>query len=121
MGRKKKAIAHTADSITALQSPTGRKELECRVCNSEWVIVSMEVGSIVCSRCVTKMVAPPENPSTPKPSSGYPRGWHLKVVYEAEDGKYFSKGKEITKKEAVLLLGTTDSGTAPKSTRSKSK
>ncbi len=121
MGRKKKTTTQTTESIAAFQSPSDRKDLECRVCNSEWVSVSMEVGSIVCARCVSKMVAPPENPSTPKPSSGYPRGWHLKVVYEAEDGKYFSKGKEITKKEADALSSNADIGTTPKSTRTKSK
>lgn len=86
--------------------PAGYKDLECKVCHIEWIEVTMDVGAIICDRCVALMVGPPEEIKPKPPITGYPRGWHLKSLF-IDNGKYFSKGKEITKKEANLLINPT--------------
>jgi len=107
MGRKKKSETISDTTNIRLMSRQARQELECRVCHIETCIVSMEVGSVVCDYCVSLMVGPPELPPQLRPKSGYPRGWHLKMLFISDDGKYFSRGVEVTKEESKLLTRAT--------------
>jgi len=103
MGRRKKVVASEQTETTLdtrMKTRSHRKELECRICHFESCIVAMDVGSVICDYCVALMAGPPELPTQLRPKTGYPRGWHLKMIFISEDGKYFSKGVEVTKEEA---------------------
>lgn len=80
----------------------GLQTLTCSKCQFEDVLVALDVSSVICSNCVSLMVAPPEHVTQKKETTGMPRGWHFKKAFQFE-GKYYSKGKEITKKEFDLL------------------
>jgi ribosomal protein S27E len=81
---------------------TGRKYLLCSKCESEEILVSNDIGKVICPYCVQTMVAPPEN-YTSHPKSDKPRGWHFKKYFE-HDGVVYSRGKEITDKKEIAAL-----------------
>lgn len=60
---------------------------------SEWSSVGDTATAVLCSRCVQKVVDPPEIKSQYK-SKGYPRGWQFRKEFIHEDGTVYHKGKE---------------------------
>lgn len=105
--------------------------MECNECgNEEDYIPSKTATGLICSRCVSKMVAPPDPPkSVTKANSASPeekaakaaekekkkaeklekmktrgrgKGWHLKRLFEY-DGKFYSFGKEIDANSALKI------------------
>jgi len=60
---------------------------------SEWSSVGDTATAVLCSRCVQKVVDPPEIKSTYK-SKGFPRGWQFRKEFVHEDGTVYHKGKE---------------------------
>ena len=81
---------------------TGRKYLLCSKCESEEILVSNDIGKVICPYCVQSMIAPPENYNS-HPKSDKPRGWHFKKYFEHE-GVVYSRGKEITDKKEIAAL-----------------
>ena len=103
-----------------LRKSSRKKDLECYVCNTIWVVVSSDVSRVMCHRCVALMVGPPEELNRPEPT-GYQRGWHLRKLFISEDGKYFNRGTEITKKEAEMLDQVPDITPTKKSKKTAEK
>jgi ribosomal protein S27E len=104
----------------------GNQELECSKCKDEIVMVSKDTSSVICSKCVQMMIPPPVEVKKVKKlaQTDYPRGWHRKKLFISNDGKYFTKGKEITKEQADKLnvpTGTTKKTKSVKKKTSKTK
>jgi len=70
-----------------------RKYLICKECNFHEVLVSFEVGSVICGNCVQKMVGAPAGITPKSTEEKFPRGWALKARYVHTDGRVFVKGK----------------------------
>lgn len=77
---------------------SGKKWLICSICGDEEMRVGGDVKSIICPRCVQRMVDPPDLPEfrPAKESDNWPKGWWLKLRYEAPNGKLYSKGEEVS-------------------------
>lgn len=109
-------------SGTGRPARKGLKTIDCLICHSP-VLVDHGTVAAACGTCVAKvMPAPavrvvnkePKLTKSGKPRakrgegkkyqpSGFPRGWHFKIVYKHTDGRFFSRKKEITKAQAVAL------------------
>lgn len=92
--------------------------INCVFCKSS-VEVTADTKSILCGRCVSRLVGSPAeigkkptDTTTPKVKkekkakkvqtttgarAGYGRGWHLKKHFEAPDGKVYSFGELVKK------------------------
>jgi len=91
--KTKKTVATNADSrLKSLE----RKTLICKECNIVTVVVSHDIGAVVCAYCVQQQVGPPENSKPKNPGEKFPRGWHFKQRYVHTDGRVFCKGVETS-------------------------
>jgi len=63
--------------------------------------VDIDAVKVVCSRCFTLMVPPPEEKAEYVPS-GHPPGWHFMTEYVDKDGNVFHRGKEQPKLKGTL-------------------
>ncbi len=66
-----------------------------------WTTVGETATAVLCSRCVQKVVEPPEIKSRYK-SKGFPRGWQFRKEFVHEDGTVYHKGVEQTKLKGTL-------------------
>lgn len=103
----------------------GFHTVNCLICHAG-VEVDRDTRAVACGSCVARVIpgpvhkpvkAPPKEPKLTKSGkprakrgegkkyvpSGFPRGWHFKVLYKHTDGKYYSRGKEITAVKAKKL------------------
>lgn len=71
-----------------------------RRCN-EWSDVGETATAVLCYKCVSKTVPPPEIKSG-YISKGHPRGWQFMKVFVHTDGMVFHKGKEQPKLKGTL-------------------
>lgn len=81
---------------------TGRHYVICSECSKEELEVSIDIGSVVCARCVQKMIAPPAGYIN-KEKSDKPRGWHFKQYFE-HNGVVYSKGVEVSDVDEIKRL-----------------
>lgn len=81
---------------------TGETFLLCRECNMEEIAVSVDTKSVICPRCVQRMVPAPVL-SVAKPKSDKPRGWHFKKYFEHE-GVVYSMGEIVTDRSEIAEL-----------------
>jgi hypothetical protein len=95
---------------------TGKHILYCSQCDDGSMEVSLEITKFICSYCVQKLVAPPENYKKSE-HEGYQRGWHFKKRYEAPDGKIYAFGKLVEEGENATAEQMSDNSSAPKKTR----
>jgi len=95
---------------------TSFSNLNCSCGNT--VRVDSNTTAVICHMCVTRMVGIHVKPNPKDDESrivwrrqvaekkeaaaarrelykGFPRGWHLKSEYKAEDGRVFQRGKEV--------------------------
>jgi hypothetical protein len=89
-----------------LMSISEMKDMECSKCHNTTAYVSVDVTKLICHRCVAIMAGPPEEfllKQIKSETASYPRGWHLKHIFISEGGKYYTKGREITKAEAKVI------------------
>ena len=113
---KRKITKATASVKKFLKSGKNPKKLlMCKVCDTEEVEVSFDIGAVTCARCVQRMVAPPPPVAQKKPEGErFPRGWHFKQRYVHTDGRVFCKGVEtgetdtpkVEKKKKVVAKKT---------------
>ena len=89
-------------SRTEVMKTSGRQYLVCKECNNEEVLVSTDIGTVTCGRCVQRMSAPPENRQSAV-KSDKPRGWHFKMYFE-QNGVVYSKGEIVTDKKEIAKL-----------------
>lgn len=97
---KRKSKKLTDSEKNNLTAVIGSKYLTCNSCEVEEVIVNNNISKVTCSKCVQKLVTPPE---TPQEKSDKPRGWHLKPYFE-HNGNIYSKGKLITDSDQIKKL-----------------
>jgi len=90
--------------------------MDCFFCGS-LVSADTDTRAILCSRCTARLAGTPteinkfpkrevdmseivakspSTPKTPKPTTGFGRGWHLKKEFTAPNGEKYSFGKLIT-------------------------
>jgi len=89
-------------SRAEVMKTSGRQYLVCKECNNEEVLVSTDIGTVTCGRCVQRMSAPPENRQSAV-KSDKPRGWHFKMYFE-QNGVVYSKGEIVTDKKEIAKL-----------------
>lgn len=74
-------------------SKPGGKYWKGHLCDS-WSSVSNDCVSVLCSRCVQKIVEPPVIRGAGGPKSDKPKGWKFMKVFVAQDGTVYHKGEE---------------------------
>lgn len=84
-----KSKSRTVDDPELSRKKMSRKEINCKICGVD-IVVSGDVGKITCWKCVSQLVAPPEEK---KSSSKRPRGWHKKQRYVDKDGHVYAYGR----------------------------
>ena len=86
----------------------GKRYMQCKVCQSEYVQTGEETVAVTCSRCVTRICISQMSleemmPSLRKKvSTGRPPGWHFMNEFVDKDGSVFHKGKEQPKLKGTL-------------------
>ena len=86
----------------------GKRYMQCKVCQSEYISVGEIVVAVTCSMCVQKkclshMSLEEMMPSLRKKSStGRPPGWHFMNEFVDKDGTVFHKGKEQPELKGTL-------------------
>jgi hypothetical protein len=86
MGLKRHKIG-----TSQILNTSDRKGLDYKECGRFVDNLSMDIKAVTCSRCVVKMIAPPEYKE--KPQEKRPRGWQLKKEYIAPDGTKYIRGR----------------------------
>ena len=78
----------------------GKRYMQCKVCQSEYVQTGEDAVAVTCSRCVQRLClkhTPLEEmmPSLmKKKTTGRPAGWHWMIEFVDKKGNVFHKGKE---------------------------
>ncbi len=85
----------------------GKRYVQCKHCQSEYVEVSDGAVAITCALCVQRLClnhTPLEEmmPSLKKKTTGRPAGWHWMVEFVDKDGNVFHKGKEQPELKGTL-------------------
>ena len=85
----------------------GKRFMQCKVCQSEYVQTGEEAVAVTCSRCVTRITVsqmPLEDffPSMKIKKTGRPPGWHFMREFVDKKGNVFHKGKEQTELKGTL-------------------
>jgi len=86
----------------------GKRYMQCKHCQSEYVQTSEDAVAVTCSRCVTiittsQMSLEDFYPSwKKKKSTGRPAGWHFMNEFVDKDGNVFHKGKEQPELKGTL-------------------
>ena len=86
----------------------GKRYMQCKHCQSEYVLVSENIVAATCSRCVTRittsqMALEDFYPSWKKKNkTGRPAGWHFMNEFVDKDGNVFHKGKEQPELKGTL-------------------
>ena len=85
----------------------GKRYMQCKVCQSEYVQTGEDAVAVTCSRCVQRLClkhTPLEEmvPSLKKKTTGRPPGWHWMSEFVDKKGNVFHKGKEQLKLKGTL-------------------
>ena len=87
---------------------SGKRYMQCKICQSEYVQTGEEAVAVTCSRCVTRITVsqmPLEDffPSWNKQKkTGRPPGWHFMNEFVDKKGNVFHKGKEQPELKGTL-------------------
>ena len=86
----------------------GKRYMQCKVCQSEYVQTSEDAVAITCSGCVTRITTSQMTledfyPSWKKQKkTGRPAGWHFMKEFVDKKGNVFHKGKEQLELKGTL-------------------
>ena len=85
----------------------GKRYMQCKVCQSEYVQTGEDAVAVTCSRCVTRITTSQMTledfyPSWKKKSTGRPPGWHFMKEFVDKKGNVFHKGEEQTELKGTL-------------------
>ena len=86
----------------------GKRFMQCKVCQSEYVQTGEDTVAVTCSTCVqriciSQMSLEEMMPSLRKKvSSGRPAGWHFMNEFVDKKGNVFHKGKEQPELKGTL-------------------
>ena len=96
--KKKEYISFTED---------GKRYMQCKVCQSEYVQIGEDAVAVTCSTCVqriciSQMSLEEMMPSLKIKKTGRPPGWHFMKEFVDKDGNVFHKGKEQPELKGTL-------------------
>ena len=85
----------------------GKRYMQCKHCQSEYVSVSEDTVAVTCSSCVTRITTSQMTledfyPSMKIKKTGRPPGWHFMKEFVDKDGNVFHKGKEQLELKGTL-------------------
>ena len=85
----------------------GKRYMQCKHCQSEYVQTSEEAVAVTCSRCVTRITTSQMTledffPSMKIKKTGRPPGWHFMKEFVDKKGNVFHKGKEQPELKGTL-------------------
>ena len=86
----------------------GKRYMQCKVCQSEYVSVGENIAAVTCSSCVTRITTGLMSledfyPSWKKQKkTGRPAGWHWMKEFVDKKGNVFHKGKEQPELKGTL-------------------
>ena len=85
----------------------GKRYMQCKVCQSEYVQTGEDAVAVTCSSCVTRITTSQMTledfyPSMKIKKTGRPAGWHWMKEFVDKDGNVFHKGKEQPKLKGTL-------------------
>ena len=85
----------------------GKRYMQCKVCQSEYVQTGEDTVAVTCSRCVTRITVSQMSledffPSMKIKKTGRPAGWHWMTEFVDKKGNVFHKGKEQPELKGTL-------------------
>ena len=85
----------------------GKRYMQCKVCQSEYVQTGEDAVAVTCSSCVTRITTSQMTledffPSMKIKKTGRPAGWHWMIEFVDKKGNVFHKGKEQSKLKGTL-------------------
>ena len=85
----------------------GKRFMQCKVCQSEYVQTGETTVAVTCSRCVTRITTSQMTledfyPSMKIKKTGRPAGWHWMKEFVDKKGNVFHKGKEQPELKGTL-------------------
>ena len=85
----------------------GKRYMQCKVCQSEYVQTGEDAVAITCSNCVTRITTSQMTledfyPSMNIKKTGRPPGWHWMKEFVDKKGNVFHKGKEQPELKGTL-------------------
>ena len=85
----------------------GKRFMQCKVCQSEYVSTSEDAVAVTCHRCVARICISQMSleemmPSLKIKKTGRPPGWHFMNEFVDKDGNVFHKGKEQPELKGTL-------------------
>ena len=85
----------------------GKRYMQCKVCQSEYVSTSEDAVAVTCSNCVVRITTSQMTledfyPSMKIKKTGRPAGWHWMTEFVDKDGNVFHKGKEQPELKGTL-------------------
>ena len=86
----------------------GKRYMQCKVCQSEYVQTGEDAVAVTCSSCVTRITTSQMSLEEMMPSfrkkklSGRPAGWHWMIEFVDKKGNVFHKGKEQPELKGTL-------------------
>ena len=86
----------------------GKRYMQCKVCQSEYVQTGEDTVAVTCSACVQRICISQMSleemiPSLrKKKTTGRPAGWHFMNEFVDKDGNVFHKGKEQPELKGTL-------------------
>ena len=85
----------------------GKRYMQCKHCQSEYVQTGEDVVAVTCSSCVTRITTSQMTledffPSWKKKKTGRPPGWHFMNEFVDKKGNVFHKGKEQPELKGTL-------------------
>ena len=85
----------------------GKRYMQCKVCQSEYVQTGEDTVAVTCSSCVTKITTSQMTledfyPSMKIKKTGRPPGWHFMNEFVDKKGNVFHKGKEQPELKGTL-------------------
>ena len=85
----------------------GKRYMQCKVCQSEYVQTGEDAVAVTCSSCVTRITTSQMTledfyPSMKIKKTGRPAGWHWMTEFVGKKGNVFHKGKEQPELKGTL-------------------
>ena len=85
----------------------GKRYMQCKVCQSEYVQTGEDAIAVTCSSCVTRITTSQMTledfyPSMKIKKTGRPAGWHWMNEFVDKKGNVFHKGKEQPELKGTL-------------------
>ena len=85
----------------------GKRYMQCKVCQSEYVQTGEDTVAVTCSTCVTRITTSQMTledfyPSMKIKKTGRPAGWHWMKEFVDKKGNVFHKGKEQPELKGTL-------------------